>query len=55
MFGFTKLSPEEKALHEKKKRIEELEASLLKETQLRQESLQRSEALRDELETISKG
>lgn len=55
MFGITRLSPEEKAEHTRKKRVVELDLLLKKETELRQESLKRSEELRDELEKLVKG
>ena len=55
MFGFTKLSPEEKAERDIKLRIVELDGLLLAETSLRQESLSRSGELRDELEKLVKG
>tara|TARA_Y100000114_G_C11760930_1_gene329685 strand:- start:1880 stop:2047 length:168 start_codon:yes stop_codon:yes gene_type:complete len=55
MLGFTRLTPEEKAELDKKKRIEELHTLLHKETKVRQESLTKSEGLRDELENLLKG
>lgn len=54
MFGFTKLSPEEKAEHERKKRIFEVEKLLSEETELRQVSLLKSKELQNELESLSK-
>ena len=54
MFGFTKLTPEEKAEHERKKRVAELQELLKKETALRQESLIKSEELQKELESLEK-
>jgi hypothetical protein len=53
MFGFTKLSPEERVEHERKKRIAELDELLRQETELRQQSLVRSEQYRNELEDLS--
>lgn len=55
MFGFTKLTPEEKAEHTRLKRIAELKSLLETETKIRQESLVKSEELRDELEDLVKG
>jgi hypothetical protein len=52
MLGFTRLTPEEKAEHTRLKRIQELDKLLKAETVKRQESLIRSEELRDELETL---
>ena len=52
MFGFTKLSVEEKAERDAKLRIEELNSLLIKETIKRQGSLEVSEGLRDELESL---
>lgn len=53
MFGFTKVTPEEKAELDKKKRISELQKALHEQTVFRQESLKKSEALRDELEKLN--
>ena len=53
MFGFTRLSPEEKKERDTKLRIAELQVLLTDETQLRQESLVKSEVLRDELELLA--
>ena len=55
MFGITRLTPEEKAEHTRLKRINELQELLKKETEARQESLAKSEKLRDELEDLVKG
>jgi hypothetical protein len=52
MFGFTKLSVEEKAERDIKLRIETLNALLIAETIKRQSSLVISEGLRDELESL---
>lgn len=52
MFGFVRLTPEEKAEHTRLKRISELESILRSETLKRQESLAKSEELRDELENL---
>lgn len=54
MFGLTRLSPEEKAEHKRKKRIEKLESDLKAETLKRSESLKKSEGLRKELESLEK-
>lgn len=55
MLGITRLTPEEKAEHTRLKRIAKLEALLKEETEIRQASLIKSEALRDELEDLVKG
>ena len=52
MFGFTKLSPEEKAERDTTLRIKELQVLLKEETAIRQESLNKSQALTDELEKL---
>jgi hypothetical protein len=54
MFGFTKLSVEEKAERDTKLRITALNALLIQETIKRQGSLAVSEELRDELESLLK-
>lgn len=54
MFGITRLTPEEKAEHTRLKRISELKSLLEKETKIRQDSLAKSEELRDELEDLVK-
>jgi hypothetical protein len=55
MFGFTKLSPQEKAERDIKLRIEALDSMLLAETAKRQVSLEASKGMRDELEDLIKG
>jgi len=52
MFGFTKLTPEERVERDTKLRIAELNVLLKNETAIRQASLTKSEALRDELEYL---
>ena len=52
MFGFTKLTPEEKTAYEVKKRILELEALLQKEGEVRQASLDKAEVYNKELSRI---
>jgi len=52
MFGITRLTPEEKAEHSRKKRCVELEKLLREQMSLRAESLLRSNELRDELESL---
>ena len=52
MFGFTKLTPEEKAERDVKFRILEIQELIKDETRLRQESLDRCVVLRDELESL---
>ena len=52
MFGFTKLTPEEKAERDVKLRILEIQELIKDETRLRQESLDRCVELRDELESL---
>ena len=52
MFGITRLTPEEKAEHSRKKRCVELEKLLLEQMSLRAESRLRSNELRDELESL---
>lgn len=52
MFGFTKLTPEERVERDTKLRIIELDKLLKAETTLRQESLAKSDTLRDELEKL---
>jgi hypothetical protein len=54
MFGFTRLSVEEKAERDTKLRIEALNVLLIEETVKRQASLVVSEGLRDELEGLIK-
>jgi len=53
MFGITRLTPEEKAEHTRKKRCAQLDKLLQAEMTLRAESLKRSDELRDELEELS--
>ena len=53
MFGITKLTPEEKAAHDKKKRIAELETLSHKEGVLRDESLKRAKAYQEELTLLT--
>ena len=53
MFGITRLTPEEKAEHTRKKRCVELEQLLREQMALRAESLLRSDVLRAELEELS--
>lgn len=52
MFGFTKLTPEEKAERDVRLRILEIQELIKDETRLRQESLDRCVVLRDELESL---
>ena len=52
MFGITRLTPEEKAEHSRKKRCVELEGLLRAQMELRAESLLRSDILRAELESL---
>jgi len=52
MFGITRLTPEEKAEHERKKRCVVLNSLLLEETQKRNASLEASKKLRKELEEL---
>lgn len=52
MFGLTFLSKEEKAELTAKKRIQELEALLRKETAIRQSSLIKAEGYQKELEKL---
>ena len=52
MFGFTKLTPEEKAERDTKLRIEKLQELIKEQTQVRQDSLAESDKLRDELESL---
>lgn len=54
MFGFTRLTPEEKQDLLKKKRVQELHTLLHRETEVRQESLRKSEMYRDELESLTR-
>lgn len=52
MFGITRLTPEEKAEHVRKKRIDMLEKQLQEQTELRASSLQESVAIQAELENL---
>jgi len=52
MFGITRLTPEEKAEHSRKKRVAELDLLLKEQMEIRAISLVRSEELRSELESI---
>jgi hypothetical protein len=54
MFGFTKLTPEETIERDIKLRIRLLNARLIEETISRKNSLETSEELRDELESLLK-
>lgn len=54
MFGFTKLTPEERVERDTKLRIASLDAMLIAETILRRASLDKSERIRDELEELLK-
>ena len=54
MFGFTKLTPEEKQERDLRLRIAELNSLLKTETEQRQASLAKSEAYTKELETLEK-
>jgi hypothetical protein len=55
MFGFTKLTEEEKIEHERRKRISALEHLLHKESDIREESIARSKIYREELEKLLEG
>jgi hypothetical protein len=52
MFGITRLTPEEKAEHVRKKRCEELDKLLKEQMEIRAKSLVRSEELLRELEAL---
>lgn len=54
MLGFTRLSPEEKAELDKKKRVKSLQKLIHEETAIRQASLKKSEEYRNELEALTK-
>jgi hypothetical protein len=54
MFGFTKLTIEEKAAHEKAKRISALQQLIYSESAIRRESLSKAELYTQELEGLSK-
>ena len=54
MFGFTKLTPSEKVERDTKLHIRLLNARLIEETINRKSSLETSEELRDELESLLK-
>jgi hypothetical protein len=54
MFGFTKLTIEEKAAHEKAKRISALQQLIYCESAIRRESLSKAEVYTQELEGLSK-
>lgn len=54
MFGLRKLTPEERKELDKKKRIAYLKELLHKETQLRKESLEKSQVYQKELESLQK-
>lgn len=53
MFGFTKLTLEEKAAHEKAKRINELQQLIYAESSLRNESLSRASVYTQELDGLT--
>jgi len=53
MFGLTRLTIEEKAEHDKAKRIDELQQLIYAESSLRQESLSKAMAYTQELDGLT--
>jgi hypothetical protein len=54
MFGFTKLTIEEKAAYEKAKRVSALQQLIYSESAIRRESLSKAEVYTQELEGLIK-